>query len=235
MACWCVRPCRDSPFTSNISSPERVKRGKQSNVTNDECQDCENTANCVHAIWIHWCPTALMTNCSWASVSGVSVYLLSASHQLQLLHWGKWSWRIYPSSHGLSPVLQQYWIQDPRHIQDQCLLYYAYPIYEIKARVHTVYEILYICEKCLKRTQHALFLAQGPPHLALSFHQNNVRDYRWLCQSPWRLHLNGAQGTCRFLHDLIFLKRMIKEVMNKHWDNKISVIFLLQNYKKIGE
>lgn len=57
MACWWVRPCSDSPFTSNISSPERVKCEKQS-------RDCENKANYAHAIWIHWCPTALMTNCS---------------------------------------------------------------------------------------------------------------------------------------------------------------------------
>lgn len=60
-----------------------------------------------------------LSKCIRATVSwsAVSVYLLSAFRLLQLHHWGKWSWRIYPSSPGLNPAHRQYWSRDPRHIQ----------------------------------------------------------------------------------------------------------------------
>lgn len=115
MACWCVRPWRDSPFTSNISSPERWRK-KCSPAKNlkIKAKDNENP----HAMWLSSncfddnCSKCIGVTVSW---SGVSIYLLSASHLLQLLHWGKWSWRIYPSSPGLNPAHRQYWSRDPRH------------------------------------------------------------------------------------------------------------------------
>lgn len=67
-----------------------------------------------------WGTTAFDDNCSKcirATVSwpGVSIYLLLACHLLQLLHWRKLFWRIYPSSPGLNPAHRQCWSRDPTH------------------------------------------------------------------------------------------------------------------------
>ena len=54
-------------------------------------------------------------------------------------------------------------------------------------------------------------------YLSLAFHQHYSGDNGWLCQSPWRLYLNGAQGAGWFLNYLIFLqgRGVWKESNNK--------------------
>lgn len=42
-------------------------------------------------------------------------------------------------------------------------------------------------------------------HLALPFHQDNVRDDGRLGQSPWRFHLGSTEGTSWFLHNVVLL------------------------------
>lgn len=62
-------------------------------------------------------------------------------------------------------------------------------------------------------------------HLALPFHQDDVRDDGRLGQSPWRFHLGSTEGTGGFLHDVVVLANSSKQgksvaltAWHRHWD-----------------